>query len=156
MSMTNKFEEIIINDNKENLPQESGNYIFFAKVGGIGRSFFKKDRPATNESWMKNVYSWYKPISLQETGEHEINILNNRVRLLKKALVRMIAEFDTTTPVIPNQRLAVRFANNLIYEKNISDTKDDTCLHPYNKLVMSDKFNENGGLLECKVCGKLV
>lgn len=37
-----------------------------------------------------------------------------RIRLLKKALTRMVAEFDTTTPVIPNQKLAVKYAINLL------------------------------------------
>jgi len=39
---------------------------------------------------------------------------DNKIRLLRKALTRMVAEFDTTTPVIPNQKEAVRYANNLL------------------------------------------
>ncbi len=39
---------------------------------------------------------------------------DNKMRLLRKALTRMVAEFDTITPVIPNQKEAVRYANNLL------------------------------------------
>jgi len=39
---------------------------------------------------------------------------DNKIRLLRKALTRMVAEFDTTTPVIPNQKEALRYANNLL------------------------------------------
>lgn len=39
---------------------------------------------------------------------------DNKIRLLRKALTRMVAEFDTNTPVIPNQKEAVRYANNLL------------------------------------------
>ena len=39
---------------------------------------------------------------------------DNKIQLLRKALTRMVAEFDTTTPVIPNQKEAVRYANNLL------------------------------------------
>lgn len=39
---------------------------------------------------------------------------DNKIRLLRKALTRMVAEFDTTMPVIPNQKEAVRYANNLL------------------------------------------
>ena len=39
---------------------------------------------------------------------------DNKIRLLRKALTRMVAEFDTVTPVIPNQKEAARYANNLL------------------------------------------
>lgn len=66
--------------------------------------------------------------SEKETMEHEVTRLQNigiamandiedkrnKIMLLKKALVRMVAEFDTTTPVIPNQKKAVEYANQLL------------------------------------------
>lgn len=66
--------------------------------------------------------------SEKETMEHEITRLQtiiksmaidiednrNTLMLLKKALVRMVAEFDTTTPVVPNQKKAVEYANDLL------------------------------------------
>ena len=39
---------------------------------------------------------------------------DNKIRLLRKAITRVVAEFDTTTPVIPNQKEAVIYANNLL------------------------------------------
>ena len=53
-------------------------------------------------------------VILQETSEQEVNMLKEKCRLLRKALTRMVAEFDTTTPIIPNQKLAVKYANNLL------------------------------------------
>lgn len=66
--------------------------------------------------------------SEKETMEHEITRLQNigiamandiedkrnKIMLLKKALVRMVAEFDTTAPVIHNQKKAVEYANELL------------------------------------------
>lgn len=49
-----------------------------------------------------------------EEGLKELTMKDEKIRLLKKALTRMIAEFDTTTPVIPNQLQALKYANNLI------------------------------------------
>lgn len=45
---------------------------------------------------------------------HQLARKDNKIRLLRKALTRMIAEFDTTMSVIPNQKEAVRYANNLL------------------------------------------
>jgi len=52
-------------------------------------------------------------------GEHiamanDIEDKRNKIMLLKKALVRMVAEFDTTTPVVPNQKKALQYANELL------------------------------------------
>lgn len=56
-------------------------------------------------------------VRLQNIGiemANEIERKRQKIKLLKKALTRMIAEFDTTTPVIPNQKEAVKYANNLL------------------------------------------
>ena len=55
-------------------------------------------------------------VRLQNLGikmANEIERKRQKIRLLKKALTRIVAEFDTTTPV-PNQKEAVRYANNLL------------------------------------------
>lgn len=66
--------------------------------------------------------------SEKEAMEHEVTRLQNigiamandiedkrnKIMLLKKALIRMVAEFDTNTPVTPNQKKAVEYANELL------------------------------------------
>lgn len=66
--------------------------------------------------------------SEKETMQHEITRLQNigiamandiedkrnKIMLLKKALIRMVAEFGTDNPVVPNQKKAVDYANELL------------------------------------------
>lgn len=59
----------------------------------------------------------HEVIRLQNIGislANEIERKTQKIRLLKKALTRVIAEFDTDTPVIPNQKESLRYANNML------------------------------------------
>ena len=59
----------------------------------------------------------HEVIRLQNIGiamENDIEDKRNKIMLLKKALVRMVAEFDTNAPVAPNQKKALEYANDLL------------------------------------------
>lgn len=87
-------------------------------------NFFERTKRASEEI----AYDGFIKASEKEVMEHEVTRLQNigiamandiedkrnKIMLLKKALVRMVAEFDTTTPVVPNQKKAVEYANELL------------------------------------------
>jgi len=87
-------------------------------------NFFKRTKRAFEEI----AYDGFVKASEKEIMEHEVTRLQNigiamandiedkrnKIMLLKKALVRMVAEFDTATPVVPNQKKALEYANGLL------------------------------------------
>ena len=87
-------------------------------------NFFKRTKRASEEI----AYDGFIKASEKEIMDHEITRLQNigiamandieekrnKIMLLKKALIRMVSEFDTTTAVVPNQKKAVEYANGLL------------------------------------------
>ena len=45
---------------------------------------------------------------------NDIEDKRNKIMLLKKAIIRIVAEFETDTPVVPNQKKALEYANGLL------------------------------------------
>lgn len=87
-------------------------------------NFFKRTKRASEEI----AYDGFIKASEKEVMQHEVTRLQNigiamandiedkrnKIMLLKKALVRMVAEFETDTPVVANQKKAVEYANGLL------------------------------------------
>jgi hypothetical protein len=118
-------------------------------------NFENKTKRASEENALNCTYA--DLLVENKNIKQQFAIMENKIRLLKKALTRMVSEFDTATPVIPNQAQALRFSNNILNSCLDFELQNDICLHPYNEMVMSDKKDKNGLLLlECKVCGKLL
>jgi len=109
--------------------------IFITKQPTTMSNFFKRTKRASEEIAYDEFHKGMKENNVigtnyegKGTADSEITRLQNisiamsndiedkrnKIMLLKKALVRMVAEFDTTTPVIPNQKRALEYANELL------------------------------------------
>ena len=109
------FIESIVNDAADNLKKEVADMMKGSYKAGL------KESTITDNSYAELL----KDRAL--VSQHNVDLIkdlkaqreqlarkDNKMRLLRKALTRMVAEFDTITPVIPNQKEAVRYANNLL------------------------------------------
>lgn len=76
----------------------------------------------TNQHWLSaptnlEAYLWLMTVCYWDFTEAKAQYVNKeqRIKMLKKALTRMVAEFDTPTPVIQNQKQALQYANNMLH-----------------------------------------